>query len=212
MDSVLIEAVSKLAWPVLAAAAFAVLYPAIKRVIESRGFTIRIGNVELTAQDATDQLRKQIEDLQTTLSELRKRECAKVTPAPTQGVKAETKSVLWVNDKPTEGAYEIAALQDKGITVSRALSTTEAMQMLMSGRAMPDAVVSDMGRREEGEYRSNAGVLLIEQVRKAGFHMPVVIYASPKYQGKNQAQAVAAGGAGAVSSVVELFEMLGIGW
>ena len=117
--------------------------------------------------------------------------------------------MLWVNDKPTEGALEIAALQDQGVTVRRAGSTTEAMQLLMSGRFHPDAIVTDMGRREEGEYRSNAGIILIEKIRNAGFNPAFVVYGSPKYQHKNAAQAAQAK-ATAVSSSVELFEVLGI--
>ena len=210
MASTMLEALSKLAWPVLAATAFFVLYPVIKRMIESRCVTIKIGNMELTVQDATEQMRKQLEDLQAKVSELREHEGVATGSAAAPKVKANVKSVLWVNDKPTEGAYEIALLQDKGATVQRAVSTTEAMRMIMSGRAAPDAIVSDMGRREEGEYRSNAGILLIKQVRRASFHVPIVLYASPKYQEKNQAQAIEAGGTGAVSTAVELFELLGV--
>jgi PleD family two-component response regulator len=207
----LIEAISKLAWPVLAVVAFGVLYPAIKRVMETRGVTIKIGGMELTVQDATEQLRKQIDDLQSKLSELRRKEGVSVLPAPTKD-KRDIKSVLWVNDKPTEGALDIAALQSQGIAVRQATSTTEAMRLLKSGRFKADAVVTDMGRREEGEYRSNAGILLIELIRDARFDMPVVVYGASKYQEKNHAQAVDAGGPDtrAVSSSLELFEFLGL--
>ena len=84
------------------------------------------------------------------------------------------------------------------------------MRLLVKGEVTPDAIVSDMGRYEEGEYRVHAGILLIELVRKAHFKMPIVIYGSPKYKGKNHSMALEAGGTGAVASEAELLALLGL--
>jgi serine/threonine protein kinase len=116
--------------------------------------------------------------------------------------------VLWVNDKPEQGEEEVAHLRSLGVEVIRAASTTEAMRHLISGTFIPDVVVSDMGRLEEGEDRPHAGLLLTELVRKGRFAMPVVIYGSPKYKGKNQAMSLAIGGDGAVADRNELYRFL----
>ena len=63
-----------------------------------------------------------------------------------------------------------------------------------------------MGRREQGEYRSQAGLILLNAVRRAGYKTPFFVYSSKTYAARNDAEIKSAMGDGATASPVELFE------
>ena len=77
---------------------------------------------------------------------------------------------------------------------------------ILAGNANFDAVISDMGRREGGAYRTQAGLVLLNAVRKAGLQVPVLVYSTQKYAERARQEVAAAGGDGATSSPVELLE------
>lgn len=216
-----LDGISSLAWPLLVGIILWKLFPTlqlmiptIKDMIKSRGFTIKVGQAEITFQDASDQLRAQIEDLKIKVAELREwqRQTESGDIAQKLGKEEENEkaisSILWVDDKPSNNAYEVATFEDQGIKVKQVLSTTEAMRELMSGRENYDVIISDMGRREEGEYRGSAGILLIEQVRKNNMKLPIYIYSSARDLDKNKKETLEVGGNGATASPVELFELV----
>jgi hypothetical protein len=64
MNAETIKALAELAWPILAAVVLFGLLPPLRKVLQSRGVTIKYGQMESSVQDASDQLRKQVEDLQ----------------------------------------------------------------------------------------------------------------------------------------------------
>ncbi|MCU0301647.1 MAG: hypothetical protein MUF35_08610 [Candidatus Nanopelagicales bacterium] len=66
----LIEALAALAWPILAIVVIVLLLPTLRRVVRDRPFSIKIGSFEMTAQEASEALLKQITDLQDQLAEL----------------------------------------------------------------------------------------------------------------------------------------------
>ena len=63
MNAETIKALADLAWPVLAAVVLVGLLPTLRNVIQSRNVTIKYGQMEVSVQDAADQLRRQVEDL-----------------------------------------------------------------------------------------------------------------------------------------------------
>jgi CheY-like chemotaxis protein len=67
----ILGAIGALALPVLAVVVLILVWPIMRSVFETRKFTLKIGGFELSAQEATDQIRKQIEELQAQLAELR---------------------------------------------------------------------------------------------------------------------------------------------
>lgn len=86
--------------------------------------------------------------------------------------------ILWVDDNPVKNARQVAALQDRGVQVIQALSTAQAMQILTSENLPFDAVISNRRRREEGEYRTEAGVSLSHAIRAVGIDLPICLYFS----------------------------------
>lgn len=67
----ILGAIGALALPVMAIVIIVLVWPILRAVFETRKFTLKIGGFELSAQEATDQIRKQIEELQAQIAELK---------------------------------------------------------------------------------------------------------------------------------------------
>ncbi|EZP73671.1 hypothetical protein BV96_01114 [Sphingomonas paucimobilis] len=205
----LTKALVPLAWPLILAFVLWRLFPAFKAILNSRSFSVKVAGMEVSVQDATEQIRTQIEDLQKQVLELRRAGTTEIVEAP-HSPPDQPKGkyfVLWVDDKPSNNAFEIAQLQEQNVEVISALSTEEAMAVLHNSPRI-DAVISDMGRREGGVYRSQAGLMLLNAMRRNGFTLPFLVYSSAKYVGQNQQIVKSAGGDGATASPIELMEWL----
>ncbi len=114
--------------------------------------------------------------------------------------------IIWVNNPATSNPWIVEQLQKMGVEIVAALSTAEAMQIVTSDSLSFDAVISNMGRTEEGEYRAKAGISLIGAMREAGINLPIFVYTSARVTAINEV--LAAGGNGVTDSAVELFELL----
>jgi CheY-like chemotaxis protein len=209
----ILEAISKLLWPILAGFLFWRLYPSIRKIIESRGFAIKVGEMEITVQEASDQLRAQVEDLQKKVSDLRAQVQQQAQPISTDlpekaPEKHPIKSILWVDDKPANNAYEIANLRNEGFQIVQATSTDEALGKMLSRKLSVDAVISDMGRYEENQFRPRAGIDLIKAMRDAGIGAPIFIYSSFETASSSRDEVLMSDGNGITASPVELFEMI----
>ena len=66
-----LSAVAALLWPLIVIGLVIALFPLVKRVLESRGFSIEIAGVKLTVQQASDQVVRQVEDLQAEVDSLK---------------------------------------------------------------------------------------------------------------------------------------------
>jgi CheY-like chemotaxis protein len=198
-------------WPLIAAGVILALFPGIKSIIKSRGFQVKFGSVEVSVQEATDKFQRQLNDLNEELGALRaalpqaiaQPALAASPPAPA----TRSGSILWVDDKPDGNALETAQLTDRSIDVVSAVSTGEAMRRL-SGGATFDAVVSDMGRTEDGRYRGQAGLELLKAMRDDKIELPFLIYTGRRSAVANDALVKAAGGDGATASTAQLFEWI----
>lgn len=209
----LTKALVPLAWPAILAIVLWKLFPTLKQIVTSRAFSVKVAGMEVSVQDATEQLSTRIEDLQKQVIALRdeqgshSRDVAVAAPPPEEPRARGRQAVLWVDDKPSNNAFEISQLRDWGVDVLEALSTQDAMALL-KGNVHVDAVISDMGRSEGGSYRSQAGLTLLQQIRAEGLATPFLVYSSARYAAQNRQQVIAAGGDGATSSPIELLEWL----
>lgn len=95
------------------------------------------------------------------------------TPEPATTVE---RRILWVDDEPQNNILLSEFLRDQGVDVDVALSTAEAMRQI--GRRTYAAVVTDLGRVEEGNYVDDAGVELIKCVRDRNITIPIYVYTS----------------------------------
>jgi CheY-like chemotaxis protein len=208
----LIESMGNILWPVIAAVVLWKIFPQIQEILKSRNLKIKIGDMEISAQEASEQLRIKIEDLQNKVSELRE-----YTHKDIKGEKAikdlfmppsTPRRILWVDDNPSNNAFEIARLRDNGVEIYEVKSTDEALRLLVTQGLSFRAVISDMGRREGGVFRPKAGISLIQQVRNAGIKIPIFVFTTSMKIEQIRDEVQLMGGNGATASSVELFEML----
>ena len=222
----IIEAIGSLLWPLLVAVLLIRVIPHIpgvvadlRRAMRTRAFTVKIGGVELSVEEAAEQLRRQVTDLQTHMAnQLAERPPAGPAgpPAPL-GAETETAAgpaagqgrptVLWVDDNPEANTLELAKLRDDGVEVLLARSTAEAMDVLSLRRGV-GAIVTDMGRTEDGEFRSHAGLALLRQLHEAEQSQPVLVYTSTRRVELDRQDALDAGATTVTSSPTELFAAL----
>jgi CheY-like chemotaxis protein len=195
----------------------------LRKAMRTRAFTVKVGGVELSVEDATEQLRRQVADLQTHMAaQLAER----AEPAPsgppaapgspagaTDGAAAGPArvegraAILWVDDNPDDNALELAKLRDDGFEVLLARSTAEAMDVLSLRRGI-QAIVTDLGRSEDGEFRSHAGLALLRQLHEAEQDQPVLVYTSPRRVELDRQDALDAGAVTVTASPTELFAAL----
>jgi CheY-like chemotaxis protein len=114
----------------------------------------------------------------------------------------KTPRLLWVDDRPNNNRYEVAALEALGIAVEIAVSTTEALAK-MSARGPFDAIISDMGRPPD----PRAGYTLLDALRQVGDLTPYVIYAGSD-QPEHFDEAVRHGAVGSTNHPTELIRLV----
>jgi CheY-like chemotaxis protein len=198
----LIRALTGLAWPVFAAWVVWRLLPEIRHVLEKRAFSLRVGNNELTVQQFSDEVVKNTAELQ--------RQIASQTGRGEAGQQPQKvlHRILWVDDSPSNNAYEAGQLQAMGVEVVQKESTEEGLRALQGGRQAFDAVISDMGRNEPAGHDPEAGIKLIERIRATDQTTPVFVYGNAGAMARRD-QVADAGGTGITQSPTELFALLG---
>jgi CheY-like chemotaxis protein len=210
----IIEALGSLLWPLLLAVLVLRVVPLLpglvadlRQALRTRAFKVKIGGAELSVEEATEQLRRQVSDLQTQMAaQLAERGPAKAAAAASRRDQGRP-TILWVDDRPERNALELAKLRDDGVEVLQARSTDEAMDVLALRRGV-QAIVTNLGRTEGGEHRPHAGLTLMRQLREAGFEQPVLVYTWVTRAEQERNDALAAGAAAVTASPTELFAAL----
>ncbi|MET0324165.1 MAG: response regulator [Ilumatobacteraceae bacterium] len=82
--------------------------------------------------------------------------------------------ILWVDDKPRNNINERSVLEQMGMRIDLATSTSEALAALQRNRY--DLVISDLGRVEGGTFVADAGGQLLDAMKARGDSSPVIIY------------------------------------
>jgi CheY-like chemotaxis protein len=213
----LLQAIATLAWPGIVIVIIVIFRPAVASIIksaQSRKFTLKIGGQELTMDEASEQQRSLIADLQTQLVEVRKRletvvpealpvaNVAPALPAPPPA------SVLWVDDFPKNNSYFVEQLTNLGIKVDLALTTSEGLSLF--GRRKYSYVISDMGRQEDDAENSDAGLDLLKAIRERDAQIPFIIFCSSRGVREHGAEARKLGVTGITSSPTELSGLLNL--
>lgn len=111
------------------------------------------------------------------------------------------KSILWVDDRPSNNIYERQSLESLGIQFTISTSTEDALQKL--DRRSYDVIISDMGRPPD----SRAGYTLLDALKQQGEYPPFVIYAGSNSP-KHKREAKERGGWGTTDRPQELFELV----
>jgi CheY-like chemotaxis protein len=221
----IIEAIGSLLWPLLVAVVLIRVLPHVpgvvadlRRALRTRAFRVKVGGAELTVEEATEQLRRQVTDLQDHMAAQLAAQAAQGQPPPPAAAGVDfgaapaaeqaRPTVLWVDDDPDGNTLELAKLREDGIEVLLARSTAEALDVLSLRRGV-GAIVTDLGRSEDGEFRSHAGLALLRQLGEGEHDQPVLVYTSGRRVELDRQDALDAGAAVVTSSPTELFAALG---
>ncbi|MER6334343.1 response regulator [Streptomyces sp. NPDC001034] len=200
----LIRALTGLAWPLMAGVALWRLFPLIKEIVRSRGFTIKVGEAEVTVQEYSESLIRATAEIQGRLASVG-------AVAPQAAESRILDRILWVDDRPENNLTEVAQLRALGVDVSLAKSTDEGLQALAGAHRPFDAILSDMSRKERFRNNSTAGLDMIRALRAQGHTTPVFVYATARAVSL-RAKVTEAGGNGVAASSTELFQLLrGVG-
>lgn len=209
MDNIskLISALASLAWPIVLAVLLYKLYEPIRALVESargRKFTIKVAGNELTMEEVSEQQRVIVSDLQAKIAEIEKAFGAGLIPLQSQiNFSASTnKRILWVDDRPKNNSFLVAALEERGARVDIALSTDEAIVKIK--KTPYDIVLSDMGRPEGDK----AGINLTRKLKELRINTPVYIYCGSWAAQNLSDEALAAGVAEITSSGTTLLSVL----
>jgi CheY-like chemotaxis protein len=190
----LIRAIASLSWPVVAAAVLFRLLPAVSKRIRSGDISVKFGQLEVSVQDASDNLRKQVKDLQDAVAKLadaspRARSARGAAPASDA---AGARVILWISSDASRHAYEVATLEEDGISVE--LADRAAARSHLAQRRF-DAVVTD------------ADESLVREVRAGDPDVPILVYATGDVAAV-ATRLTAAGASSVTSSPLELFRQL----
>ncbi len=239
--STLINSIATIMWPLIVIVILVLFRKNVQALIESargRKFQVKIGDMELSMDELSQQQTVMINDLQKRVNELqRKLDAQQTEPAKAPEVKEvqpaksireiveeketpkvesyayenldlddDISSILWVDDKPTNNALLIDALQNLGIAVSTAENTQKAIEHFKHGSF--DCVISDSCRRESGQLNNcQAGIELASLIRELDEEVPIYIY-TDKVDATLKQKAENAGATAVTSSPSELLKLL----
>lgn len=235
--SAVISASASLIWPLLFLVLITMFGPTLRELLltlKQRKFSVNVAGTQVTVEEATEQQRRLIADLQQKVLEMERSRAPAVVPQPPLAVpdqpafagsglprpapaaspgpsaRAPTSvptRVLWVDDYPTNNVQLAATLKERGTDVVIATSTSEALRLFHRGGI--DAIISDMGRHEDQRAVADAGVKLIELIRAEDKSTPIYIYCSRRGVVAHEAAAKRAGATGITASALELLAWLG---
>ena len=112
--------------------------------------------------------------------------------------------MLWVAERPESHALLVDQLRNNGVRVTTVTTTADALREV-SERPYR-LIVSDMSRKENGHYRSDAGLSLLRELRDLGVDVPVIVFSGQKGQLRYGAQARQSGAVATTSSAYEMFQ------
>jgi CheY-like chemotaxis protein len=208
----MMTALAAIAWPLVLGLCLWKILPVVRSRLSAGVVNVRMFGVEISLQDASENLGRQIADLQQKVAELRavahESHPHFLETLEDRAQQSVTDRVLWVDDRPANNAVEVGRLRSAGAHVDQVVSTDEALRAL--ARTKYTKVISDMERAEDGHTNPQAGLNLIQRMSEHGLETPVYIYCSQRGVELNREELLAAGAAGVTSSPLELFEHLGL--
>jgi len=233
--STLIESIATILWPIIVLVIIVIFRKSVDALINSargRKFTVKIGEMELSMDEFSKQQGDMIKDLQNRVNELQSRieadeentlqqpEASPAAPSSVKNAREHTETdaiedldiddditdILWVDDHPKNNAFLIDSLNSRGVTVTTATNTQEAMDRFMHGSF--DCIVSDTCRREgDTLHNCQAGFELASQIRELDEDIPIYIY-TDKINARMKRKARTVGATAITSSPSELLKLL----
>ncbi|ASU77897.1 hypothetical protein CDG81_05735 [Actinopolyspora erythraea] len=112
-------------------------------------------------------------------------------------------AVLWVTDRAQSHALLVEQLRNNGVRVTITATTSDAVAEV--SKRPYRLVVSDMARKEDGRWTTDAGLALLRELRDLGVEIPVIIFGTQHGQLQHANQARQLGAVATTSSAYEMF-------
>jgi CheY-like chemotaxis protein len=224
--AVLIRAVGSLLWPLVVLVVVLRLLPELRFRLRNSDVKVKIGAAELSLQDVSDTITRQVDDLQDAVQGILRdappatsapapaaatpptrvlRGGPAAPPAPAAGTPSPAaapvphrRAVAWFGGDPVTSAYELAKLRGQGVTVLEAATPVDAVRLVAAGQA--DVLVAAV---EPGTASA-----VLREARSAGPATPVIVYGAAVGDDRDRAAFLAEGAAAATASPLELFTTL----
>jgi CheY-like chemotaxis protein len=215
------KALAALLWPILILVVFLNARHKLYAFLSRDNLSIKVAGMEISVADATKNLGTEVADLQKRLADLETKLSGSKVPAidPSQSTAAKDSrnsvseslpprsfSILWVDDVPSNNAFLIDQFQKDGVDVKLALSTAQGIKDIKSNNF--DAVITDLGREEEGRDNPFAGLDLVKEIRSVNSEIPILVFASYRAI-QNQIKLLKAGATKVTRSAVDVQSFIG---
>lgn len=148
--------------------------------IQNDPIRLRSGK-EIEVTELTRLQQDTLTDLQETVAQLvlpnpHNAEAAPPLPRAEGAARERRGRILWVDDNPGNNTLLVEQLAREGTIVEQVLTTRQALDSL--SRNQFDVVVTDMARFEEKRDVQDAGVQLINEIRKINPELQIIVYCS----------------------------------
>ncbi|HML08909.1 MAG TPA: response regulator [Xanthobacteraceae bacterium] len=177
----LLKALGQYAWPALAIFAFWKLLPSIRAFLSRENVKIKIGEMEVSTEQATQSLTTLVSDLQQKVVQIEQDISEKAPIDFTERKLAqlplrrgEKPRILWVDDVPSKIAIQVQKLMQDGFWIDVASTTAQAVSMVEFTKY--DLVITDMGRTEHGVHKPDAGLILAREIRQRDTTIPIIVF------------------------------------
>ena len=125
------------------------------------------------------------------------------------GSRGPVSHILWVDDNPENNADVIRQLRSRGVEVTTAVSTAEALQRY--DPAVHQLVISDLGRYEgaDNAYVDRAGLDLLTRLRARSERVRVAFCTTPRAAAAHAAEALSLGALDVFDDCGEVLRLVG---
>ena len=125
------------------------------------------------------------------------------------GSRGSVSHILWVDDNPENNADVIRRLRSRGVAVTTAVSTAEALQRY--DPVVHQLVISDLGRYEgaDNAYVDHAGLDLLARLRARSERVRVAFCTTPRAAAAHAAEALSLGALEVFDDCGEVLRLVG---
>lgn len=206
----LLTAVSGFAWPAAGVAIAFFFRRFIAQMLTRESVSIKIAGMEVSVADAAKQTGSTLADLVERVAQLE--DSMRVTqgtgaksPVELGRARGSPESVLWVDDYPSNNAFLIQKFEQDGISVRKEISTDAGLAALQQESF--SAIISDLGRNENGVSNPFAGLDFVKAVRESGSQTPILIFAGTRGL-ENRDKLISAGANEVTASPVDVYRFV----
>lgn len=169
-------------WPIVILICFFLARGFLTSFLSKDEVNIEIGGQKISLKNAAKSIGNDVTDIQSRLAALEekipnknKNDFIEKSKSDEKSTNERIKSLLWVDDYPSNNGFLIEKFKSQGINVVISLTTLDGLEKLKTQSF--DAVISDLGREEGGVNNDFAGLDLLNKMYIEKLNIPTLIFA-----------------------------------